>query len=206
MFTTQRTQELIQRLEDCTARGELWMSSPATGPRLDFFSAMEPQARVLLDQGFGPGGDPVWMGTMIDQGWPEWLVMLMLSLTYASVGDTSGARYALPPRVRAEFTGSDEDAAAFVFVRACVDMLDSPLSSATLRRRYAVDRFCEGAFNALKCVEDAVGTGNATPEGLAFFEDLSQALSGSDGMMQEDTRAWRAKLRDLDVGAIVLVL
>ncbi len=202
MFSTSRIASLLRRLEESTLQGELWVQNPATGPRLDFFSAMEPEARALFDQGFGPGGDPVWMGTMLDQGWPEWLVMLLLSLTYASVGAGADALDALPEGVRAGFMGSEEDAEAFAFVHACVGALDTPAPSTLLRRRYSVARLGEGDFSALDCIRGGVRTGHATSEGLELFEAMAQELGSTDGMLREETRAWRSRLSDLDTGAV----
>jgi len=156
MFSQDRVETLLARLDEHTHAGDLW--SGARHPlRLDFFSAMEPAAHEVLKSGHGPGGDPVWMGALLDAGWPEWLVMLMLSLTYAKAG--AGERALQQVRTSVEdFAGGPEDAAAYQFVRSCVAALATARSPDQLRALYVHERLADGEYSVLRCLRRMISS------------------------------------------------
>lgn len=171
MFSQDHVETLLAPLDEHTRAGDLW-SGGGHSLRLDFFSAMEPAALEVLKSGHGPGGDPVWMGALLDAGWPEWLVMLMLSLAYAKTGAGEQALQRARTSID-DFAGGPEDAAAYQFVRSCVVALTTERSSDQLRALYVHDRLADGEYSVLRCLRRMI---SSRAEDRASLEPLIERV------------------------------
>ena len=78
MFDRKEIQTKLEKLEASLTNDTLWLGAAPPEERIDFLSVLEEGALELHKAGHRAGGDPVWISAMIDAGWPEWLVMLLL--------------------------------------------------------------------------------------------------------------------------------
>lgn len=195
MFTQHQVDTLLERLDTAAHRDELWIRGHLKPPRVDVFSAMEPDAQRLLEEGHGPGGDPVWLCALLDQGWPEWLIMLMLSLAYTDIDADENGLQRLPAAL-SNVSGGPEDAEAFLFTRACVSALATQTPPNTLRARYVLERLGSDHFGVLGCLEAAQRTHLELEPLITWCKDLTAQLTR--GPLSREARfASRAQLRAL---------
>lgn len=154
MFSEKEIQAKLEKLEASLANDTLWLGAAPPEKRIDFLSVLEEGALELHQAGHRAGGDPVWISSMIDAGWPEWLVMLLLSLGYAPSNADESVIGGLKAKGIA-FSGSAEQAATYVFVRASLTCLKQVSTPKTARARYVARRLKGGEFSAISCLQSA---------------------------------------------------
>ena len=176
-----------ERIDVALHAGTLARGARANGTDgLDVMSAMVPEA---WEAGRGPG-DGTWMAAFSDRGWPEWLVMLGVSLHMQH----SGAEPAELDRLRSEVAVSGEvdaeDAAAFRFARELAAAVSEPLRP----RRAQATFLAERLRRSLTDVQDAAWTGprRALEAVMDYLEDRA---AGADDLDIDDERALRRQLR-----------
>ena len=115
--------DALTTLDTAIAGGTLARGRRANGTDgLDMMSVFVPEAWV---HGAGPG-DGTWMSAFLDRGWPEWLVMLGVSLFMNDAGATRDRVASLAAAVGRPVDVSSEDADAFLFARSFARAISAP--------------------------------------------------------------------------------